>query len=56
MVYSTTRFAAETHLDFVLRAMQPTGNPVAASKLQWREAPADNQPARPVREGIQFVM
>ena len=56
MFFGHTRYSAETHLDFILKAMQPTGTPISASKLQWREAPADKQPARPVREGIQAVL
>jgi hypothetical protein len=56
MLYGTSRSAAETHLNEVLAAMQP-GNPVTpAGKLQWREAPKHQQPARPVREGVQFVL
>jgi tetratricopeptide (TPR) repeat protein len=56
LLYGQTRYAAETHLNIVLQALHPTGNAVSAAKLEWREAPADKQPARPVREGIQLVM
>jgi predicted Zn-dependent protease len=56
MLYATTRYAGETHLDFVLEAMQPDARRNSAKELQWRDAPPDKQPARPVREGIQFVM
>ena len=56
MLFGTTRYAAESHLDFVLKAMQPGNCPNSSTHLQWREAPADKQPARPVREGIQAVL
>jgi hypothetical protein len=56
MVYALTRYAAEEHLDFVLKAMEPDSRPKSAAQLQWRDAPADQQPLRPVREGIQFVL
>jgi tetratricopeptide (TPR) repeat protein len=56
MIYATSRRAAENHLDVVTAAMQPTQGATASSKLQWREAPKDQQPARPVREGVQFVL
>jgi Zn-dependent protease with chaperone function/tetratricopeptide (TPR) repeat protein len=56
MMFARTRTIAEQHLDFVLKAMRPNGMVTTAAELQWRDAPRDQQPARPVREGVQFVL
>ena len=55
MLYATKRSAAEKHLEEVLCAMQPGSPATPAAKLQWREAPKHQQPARPVRESVQSV-
>jgi hypothetical protein len=55
LIYGVTRYAAERNLNFVRNAMEPD-SPDSATQLNWREAPADQQPARPVHEGIQSVL
>jgi Zn-dependent protease with chaperone function/tetratricopeptide (TPR) repeat protein len=56
MVYATTRYAAETHLKLVLKAMQPNTAITPNSRLGWSYAAKDRQPVRPVREGIGAVL
>jgi tetratricopeptide (TPR) repeat protein len=56
MLYATSRRAAEKHLEMILTAMKPGNSVTPTWQLDWREAPQDQQPARPVREGVQFVL
>lgn len=56
MIFAPDRPAAEAFLDAVLAAMQPANPPAKAATLLWREAPKDQQPVRPVRPGVQFVL
>jgi Zn-dependent protease with chaperone function len=56
MLYATSRRAAENHLQMVLEAMRPGQSVTPTWQLDWKEAPRDQQPARPVREGVQFVL
>ena len=56
MIYATTRYAAETHLELVLKAMQPSTAITPVSRLEWSYAAKDRQPVRPVREGIATVL
>jgi Zn-dependent protease with chaperone function/tetratricopeptide (TPR) repeat protein len=56
MVYARERAVAEQHLYVVISAMQPSSPVTPASRLKWRQAPQDQQPARAVREGVQFAL
>jgi hypothetical protein len=56
MLYATTQYAAETHLDAILSAMLPSTAVTRVSQVSWQTAPKNQQPVRPVREGVQFVL
>jgi hypothetical protein len=56
MLYGTSRKAAEDAVNFLASAMAPTSKVTPASTAQWRDAPRDQQPARPVCEGVQYVL
>ncbi|MDB6026255.1 MAG: Zn-dependent protease with chaperone function, partial [Verrucomicrobiales bacterium] len=55
MIYALSEQEAEEHLRVLISAMQPGVPPPLPGTIRWREAHHDQQPARAVRSGIQFV-
>jgi Zn-dependent protease with chaperone function/tetratricopeptide (TPR) repeat protein len=53
MVYAPGRQAAEDSLQVMVRAMEPSAPPELSLPVFWREAPSEQQPAGPVRPGVQ---
>ncbi len=56
MVFAPQQEDAERYLRMIVEAMQPNSQPFSATTLHWEPAPADQQPARPVRPGVQYVL
>lgn len=55
MVCASSRHAAEDHLAMILSAMKPDVK-VPSPEVQWREAPKDQQSARPSYAGVEYVI
>jgi hypothetical protein len=53
MIFAVSREDAEQRLMRIFGAMQPGLPPVDSSRIGWRQAPKEQQPAGPVRAGIQ---
>lgn len=55
-IYAPDQTAAENYADTILVSMQPTNPPARAATLHWKPAPKDQQPVRPVRPGVEYVL
>jgi tetratricopeptide (TPR) repeat protein len=55
LIYAPARQLAEQQLLQIIGAMQPGGPPMLPGRIQWREAPRQQQPDGPCRPGVQGV-
>jgi Zn-dependent protease with chaperone function len=56
LVCATDRTEAETHLRTIVDAMQDGGRPINMASVQWRDAPQEHQPVRPVQPGVRYIV
>ena len=56
LVYATDPDGAENHFNAMIAAMNPGAPPLTDGTISWEAAPKEQQPAVPVRPGVQGIL